>query len=157
MSFSVQKQWVRLSEKHCTGQNTLVHSTARHSSSVAHSFIVGKMANPLPVCVLLIGIQIPNAFGAMYEAYTIEPAAFVVNTTGQMTHFMCSVNAGKNGHTAFRISNDTGRCEMGNITANATQSHHGIKVYVESSITVQKCIISPTIASEIYPRSSSDP
>ena len=98
---------------------------------------------------LLIGTQIASAFGAMYEAYTIEPAGFVVNATpGQMNHFMCSAKAGKNGHTAFRISNDTGMCEMGNITANAIQNPDGIKVYVESGITVKNCVISPTIDSE---------
>ena len=98
---------------------------------------------------LLIGIQIASAFGAMYEAYTIEPAGFVVNAIPrQMNHFMCSAKAGKNGHTAFRISNDTGMCEMGNITANAIQSPDGIKVYVESGITVKNCVISPTIHSE---------
>ena len=107
------------------------------------------MASSSYLYALLIGIQIASAFGAMYEAYTIEPAGFVVNATpGQMNHFMCSAKAGKNGHTAFRISNDTGMCEMGNITANATQRSDGIKVYVESGITVNNCTISPTINSQ---------
>ena len=101
--------------------------------------------------VLLFGTQIAKALGAMYEAYTIEPAGFVVNTTEQVTQFMCSVNAGKNGYTAFRISNDTGKCEMGNVTANATQIPNGIKVYVESGITINKCVISPKMNKEINP------
>ena len=110
------------------------------------------MTNPHSLYALLISTQIASAFGAMYEAYTIEPAGFVVNTTsgqiGQMTHFMCSANADKTGHTAFRISNDTGKCEMGSITKDATQHHDGIKVYVESGITIKTCAISPTIASQ---------
>ena len=107
------------------------------------------MAYSHSLYALLIGTQIASAFGAMYEAYTIEPAGFVVNATpGQMNHFMCSAKAGKNGHTAFRISNDTGMCEMGNITANAIQNPDGIKVYVESGITVKNCVISPIIDSE---------
>ena len=107
------------------------------------------MASSHSLYALLIGIQIASAFGAMYEAYTIEPAGFVVNATpGQMNHFMCSAKAGKNGHTAFRISNDNGMCEMGNITANAKQSPVGIKVYVESGIAVKNCTISPTIDSQ---------
>ena len=116
-----------------------------------------RMANPHFLRALLIGTQIASTFGAMYEAYSIKPEGFVANTTssaltdsGQMTHFMCSANAGKNGHTAFRISHDTGRCEMGNITANATQSLDGIKVYVESGVTVQSCAFSPTIATETH-------
>ena len=115
-----------------------------------------KMVNQYPLYLLIIGTQIANAFGSMYEAYTIEPADFVVNTTsktmtdsGQMTQFMCSVNAAKNGHTAFRISNDTGICEMGSINNNAIASPTGIEVFVESSITINKCVISPTIDSEM--------
>ena len=107
------------------------------------------MAKPHTLHLWLVGAHIAGALGTMYEAYTIEPAGFVVNaTSGQMNHFMCSAKAGKNGHAAFRISNDTGMCEMGNITANAKQSPDGIKVYVESGITVNNCIISPTIDSE---------
>ena len=36
------------------------------------------MASSHSLYALLIGIQIASAFGAMYEAYTIEPAGFVV-------------------------------------------------------------------------------
>ena len=106
-------------------------------------------------CILLIGTQIGYAFGAMYLAYTIKPEGFVVDNTsnvftdsGEMTAFMCHINADKNGHGAFRISNDTGKCEIGNINTDAVQSSDGIRVYVRHSITVQKCLISPTIAYE---------
>ena len=104
------------------------------------------MAKPRTLHLLLVGAHIASALGTMYEAYTIEPAGFVVNMTEQTTQFMCSVNAGRNGHTAFRISNDTGKCDMGNITANAIQSPNGIMVYVKSGIIIKSCVILPTIA-----------
>ena len=96
--------------------------------------------------LILGGALIAAASGTMYEAYDIEPADFVVNSTEQTNQFMCSVNAGRNGYPAFRISNVTGSCEMGDISANTMQNPNGIKVYVKSGITVQKCVISPTIA-----------
>ena len=96
--------------------------------------------------LMLVGALIAGASGTMYEAYSIEPADFVVNSKEQTNQFMCSVNAGRNGFSAFRINNDTGSCEMGVISTNAMQNPSGIKVYVESGITVQKCAISPTIA-----------
>ena len=96
--------------------------------------------------LLLGGALIAGASGTMYEAYNIEPADFVVNSTEQTTQFLCSVIAGRNGFSAFRINNDTGSCEMGDVSANTMQNPSGIKVYVESGITVQKCVISPTIA-----------
>ena len=104
------------------------------------------MAKPHTLHLLLVGAHVAVALGDMYEAYTIEPAGFVVNMTEQTTQFMCSVNAGRNGHTAFRISNDTGECKMGNITANATQNPNGIMVYVKSGIIVKNCVILPSIA-----------
>ena len=106
------------------------------------------MAKPRTLHLLLVGAHIAGALGTMYEAYTIEPAGFVVNMTEQTTQFMCSVNAGRNGHTAFRISNDTGECEMGNITANATQGPNGIMVYVKSGIIIKSCVILPTIVND---------
>ena len=48
----------------------------------------------------------------------------------------------------FRISNDTGKCEMGNITANAMENPNGIMVYVKSGIPVKSCVISPSIGAE---------
>ena len=81
----------------------------------------------------LLLLHVACAFGDMYEAFTIEPASFVGNTTEQTTHFMCLLNAGRNGQNAFRIRNDTGECEMGSIIANATQSPSGINVYVKYS------------------------
>ena len=108
------------------------------------------MAKPHTLHLWLVGAHIASALGTMYEAYTIEPAGFVVNMTEQTTQFMCSVNAGRNGHTAFRISNDTGKCEMGNITANAIQSPNGIMVYVKSGIIVKSCVILSTIDTHYY-------
>ena len=104
------------------------------------------MANPQTLLALLICGHIASAFGAMYEAYTIEPSGFVVNTTqGQMNHFMCSARAGKSGHSAFRVRDDTGMCELGNINANAKKDPNGLKIFVESGIAISDCVISPTI------------
>ena len=64
-----------------------------------------------------------------------------------MTEFMCSVYAGKNGHTAFKITSSSGKCKLGTVNANATQSRAtGKKTYVMSGITIPKCVISPSIA-----------
>ena len=104
------------------------------------------MVMKVALYLMLVGALIAGASGTMYEAYSIEPADFVVNSTEQTNQFMCSVNAGRNGFSAFRINNDTGSCEMGDISTNTMQNPDGIKVYVESGITVQKCVISPTIA-----------
>ena len=79
-----------------------VTDRACNRQSVALCFSVSMMAKPHTLYLLLVGAHVASALGAMYEAYTIEPAGFVVNTTEQTTHFMCSVNAGKNGHNAFR-------------------------------------------------------
>ena len=109
------------------------------------------MVTPHTLYLLLVGAYITGALGTAdtaYEAYTIESAGFVVNMTEKTTPFMCSVNANRNEHNAFRIRNDTGECEMGNITASATRSPNGIMVYVKSGVTVDSCVISPTIASE---------
>jgi len=74
-----------------------------------------------------------------------------------MTAFMCHINADKKGHVAFRISHVTGKCEIGDIAADAVQSSGGIRVYVKSGIAVQECHISPTIAYEqTYYHSSYD-
>ena len=103
---------------------------------------------------LLIGAHVACAVGNMYDAYTIEPTGFVVNATEKTNPFMCSVNAGRKGQSAFRIRNDTGECEMCNITANAMQNPDGIMVYVKSGVTVNSCVISPTISSEYKTHSS---
>ena len=109
------------------------------------------MANPRALLALLIGGHIAGTFGAMYDAYTIDPAGFVVNSTqGQMNHFMCSAKAGKSGHSAFRVRDDTGMCELGSITANAKKDPNGMKIYVESGITISDCVISPTINAETW-------
>ena len=64
-----------------------------------------------------------------------------------MTEFMCSVYAGKNGHTAFQIKSSSGKCKLGTVNANATQSKAtGKKTYLMSGITIPKCVLSPTIA-----------
>ena len=107
-------------------------------------------------CMLLVGAQIGYAFGAMYATHTIRPTGFVVvdnssdtmSGPGEMSQFMCAINAGKNGHPAFRVNNDTGKCESGNIiTADAVQCLNGITVHTEPGNLVQtSCVISPTIA-----------
>ena len=120
------------------------------------------MANPCLLYVMLFVTQVANILCTMYEAYTIAPADFILNNmidtltdSGQMTHFMCSVNAGKNGQTAFRIRSNTSKCEIGNIAANATQVSNGIRVYVESGIVIGKAkpklVTFPTIAKDINP------
>ena len=104
----------------------------------------GAMANQKTLLALLICGHIAGAFSAMYEAYTIDPSGFVVNSTlGQMNHFMCSDRAGKSGHSAFRIIYDT--CEMGIITANAKIDSNGTRLYVESGSIGNDCVITPTI------------
>ena len=109
------------------------------------------MANPRALLALLIGGHIAGTFGAMYDAYTIDPAGFVVNSTqGQMNHFMCSAKAGKSGHSAFRVRGDTGMCELGNITANTKKDPNGMKIYVESGIAISDCVISPTINAQTW-------
>ena len=102
------------------------------------------MATPRTLLAFVICGHIAGAFGAMYDAYTIEPAGFVVNSTqGQMNHFMCSDRAGKSGHSAFRIINEI--CEMGIITANAKIDPNGTRLYVESGSIGSDCVITPTI------------
>ena len=96
----------------------------------------------------LIGLQIVSVLGTLFEAYDIEPAGFVVNTTEQNNIFSCSLNAGRSGYSAFRIQNDT-LCEMGHLAANAIRNPNGIRVHVRSDVTVTSCVISPTIASVI--------
>ena len=98
--------------------------------------------------LLLVVANVAGAFGTMYEAYYIKNADFVTNKTEQqMTEFMCSVYAGKNGHTAFKITSSSGKCKLGTVIANATQSKAtGKKTYVMSGISIPKCVISPTIA-----------
>ena len=125
--------------------------TDKFYRQVSHCFSLSMMAKPHTLHILLVGAYITGALGSagtIYEAYTIEPAGFVVNTTEKTTPFMCSVNAGRSGHSAFRIRNDTGECEMGNIAVNAMQIPYGITVYVKSGVTVNSCVITPTIASE---------
>ena len=97
---------------------------------------------------LLVMANIASALGSMYEAYYIKKADFETNTTEQqMSEFMCSVYAGKNGHTAFKIVSNSGICKLGTVNANAVQSlATGKKTYVQSGIAIQKCTISPTIA-----------
>ena len=97
--------------------------------------------------LLLVVANITDAFGTMYEAYYLKSSDFVTNRTEQqMTEFMCSVYAGKNGHTAFRISS-SGKCKLGSVNATATQNRAtGKKTYVMSGISIPKCVISPTIA-----------
>ena len=98
--------------------------------------------------LFIVAANITGAFGTMYEAYYIKNADFVTNKTEQqMTEFMCSVYAGKNGHTAFKITSSSGKCKLGTVNANATQSKAtGKKTYVMSGISIPKCVISPTIA-----------
>ena len=82
----------------------------------------------------------------MYEAYYIKYNDFIYNKTEQqMTEFMCSIHAGKTGHTAFKIGGNSGKCLLGAIKVNATQSPTGVKTYVKSGIPVQKCMISPIV------------
>ena len=98
--------------------------------------------------LLLVVANITGAFGTMYEAYYLKSSDFVTNRTEQqMTEFMCSVFAGKNGHTAFKIQSSSGKCKLGTVNANATQSKAtGKKTYVRSGISIPKCVVSPTIA-----------
>ena len=96
-----------------------------------------------------------NASGTMYETHTIKPTGFVavsdssdtMSGPGEMSQFMCAINAGRNGHSAFRVNNDTGKCEPGNvITADAVQCLNGIQVHAEPGTIVKpSCVISPTI------------
>ena len=103
--------------------------------------------------LLLVVANVAGAFCTMYEAYYIKNADFVTKKTEiQMTEFMCSVYAGKNGHTAFQIKSATGKCKLGTVNANATQSKAtGKKTYVMSGIIIPKCVISPSIADSYNP------
>ena len=99
--------------------------------------------------VLVVVANIRGAIGDMYDAYYIDHNDFLSNKTEQqMTEFMCSVYAGKNGHTAFKIDKNSGKCKLGAIKVNTTQCPTGAKTYVKSGIpvkSVQKCMISPII------------
>ena len=135
----------------CEGTLPVSSSTERESSHSPLGELNGAMATPRTLLALVICGHIAGAFGAMYDAYTIESAGFVVNSTqGQMNHFMCSAKAGKSGHSAFRVRDDTGMCELGNITANAKKDPNGMKIYVESGITISDCVISPTINAQTW-------